>query len=88
MIKYKTGSVRYRVEPKIEKIEVERETKSTVWIKGRAERKHGEYHDYHDTWKEARDFLVDNAYEHIDDKTNALEFAEKALDEVMAMEEK
>lgn len=65
MIKYRTGSV---IGSKlIEAVEVERETESSVWVKStwngkeqvNRELKRTGYHNYFDTWEEARLFLME-----------------------------
>ena len=56
MVKYK---VNYYWRPEVEKVEVEKETESSVWIKGRREAKEAQYHAFFDTFQEAKDFLID-----------------------------
>lgn len=55
MIKYKTGSIYSSVE--IESVEIERETESSIWIKGRMRSKRSRYEIYHASWQDAHDYL-------------------------------
>jgi hypothetical protein len=61
MIKYRTLKWSSKIEP----VEVERETDSSVWIKGQRNSKITEYHCYHDTWQEAKDTLLNRASDKI-----------------------
>jgi len=53
-LKYKTENTRYSVHAKIEAVEIERETESSVWIKRLRSAKASEWHNYHDSWAEAK----------------------------------
>jgi len=55
MIKYMTG----RFPKAIESVEIERETESSVWIKGSRRNKILGRHRYYDTWAEAKKYLID-----------------------------
>lgn len=39
-------------------IDVEKETEKSVWINGRREAKHSSWATYHDTWEEAKTYLL------------------------------
>jgi hypothetical protein len=56
MIKYKAN---YYWRPEVEKVEVERETDFSVWVKGCPEAKQTRYHVFFDTFAEAKAFLID-----------------------------
>ena len=56
MTKYKAY---YYSRPEVEKVEVEKETESSVWIQGRREVKETQYSAFFDTFQEAKDFLID-----------------------------
>ena len=56
MIKYK---VSHYWRPEVEKVEIEKETDSSVWIKGRRGAKETQYHAFFDTFAEAKAFLID-----------------------------
>lgn len=56
MVKYK---VDHYWEPRIEKVEVEKESGSSVWIRGRREAKETQYHAFFNTFQEAKDHLID-----------------------------
>ena len=60
MIKYKAN---YCVRPEVEKVEIEKETESSVWIKGRREAKETQYHAFFNTFQEAKDFLIDKGFD-------------------------
>ena len=45
--------------PEVKRVEVEKETESSVWIKGRREAKETQYSAFFDTFQEAKDFLID-----------------------------
>jgi hypothetical protein len=68
-IKYRTS--KYSVE--IKEVEVERETDHSVWVKGNRSAKHSDWHQYHETYNEAFNFL-DCRY------TQKLSAAESRLD--------
>tara|TARA_R100001530_G_scaffold13727_7_gene12587 strand:+ start:4882 stop:5085 length:204 start_codon:yes stop_codon:yes gene_type:complete len=58
MKKFKTGSYH---DQKIEEIEIERETGTSIWIDGRRLNKRSGYENYFDTWDDAHAFLLKNA---------------------------
>ena len=74
MKKYKTGSTNWGVEAKIEEVEVDRETESSVWVNGNRLQKSTEYHTYHDTWDAAHSYLLERA-------KNKVEYARRQLEE-------
>jgi len=57
MIKYSTDSY----STKIVKVEVDRETESSVWIKGRRTKKKSDFMTFHDSWKDAHCWLLSRA---------------------------
>ncbi len=61
MIKFVTDDYR----PKIETVEIEKETAVSVWIKGRRNAKRSYWRNYHDTWKDAKQFIMDAAEEKV-----------------------
>jgi hypothetical protein len=60
----------------IQRVEIERETAALVWVltdydgkrmsRARRERKITTYHSCHDTWQEARDFLLKKAQQRLE----------------------
>ena len=89
MIKYKAE---YRWEPRITKVEIERETKSSVFFDqknykdyGMLERKDTSYHQYFDTFDEAKAFLTETYQGKIDRKRRELEVAKSYLGNVKGM---
>jgi hypothetical protein len=87
MIKYKTESIRFGVNDRIDEIMVERETDSSVWIRNRRELKACDWHVYHDSWKLAYDYLVKSAIDQVKRKENELNYANESLSDVLKMEE-
>jgi hypothetical protein len=65
MKKYKTDACSWGVPAYIEEVEVERETESSVWIKGRRNAKVTDYAMYFDTWEDAHDYLLKKCDEKI-----------------------
>lgn len=59
MIKYETGGYGKKL---IERVEVERETNSSVWINGSRSAKESGYKSYFDSWDDAKDHLLKRAY--------------------------
>lgn len=49
----------------IERVEVERETDSSVWVNGRRNAKRGEYWNYWNTWDDAKAFLLKEAEDNL-----------------------
>lgn len=79
MIKYKTEVSFGAPKPKIWKAEVERETKSYVYINGRRTGKMTEWDQYHDTWEDAHNFLIDTAEKR---RTSAKKRFDAAMDKL------
>ncbi len=68
----------YRLNPSwcievIEAVEVDRETESSVWIKGRRNSKLSSYENYFPTFSQAKEFAVARS-------TRAVEVAQRRLD--------
>ena len=80
MIKYRTGFT-FRSNP-IDKVEVERETDSSVWIKNtttgkdRRVSKTGKYENYFDTWEQAKIYLLKEAEDELNAARRNLERAQ------------
>jgi hypothetical protein len=55
MEKYRTGGWGKNL---IERVAVEKETESSVWINGRRNAKKTDYHSYFDTWDDAKRHLL------------------------------
>ena len=91
MKKYKTKILGY----KIEMVEVERETKSTVWCEYewsgkksiRQERKVTEYECYFDTWQEAKQHLLNHLDGRIEGVRGELEALKSRRGNVSGMKE-
>ena len=86
MIKYQT--TKNGIE--IQKVEVTRESKSSIWLlsrtgEERCERKISEYYQYHDTWESAYQYILYMAKSKLRQCRSALESAEVKLKEVENM---
>lgn len=86
MKKYKTGRCSFDVKAIIEEIEIQRETKSSVWINNKREAKECTWHIYHDTWQAAHDYLKQTANLKVEGARNRLDRAIKNLFDVSLME--
>lgn len=71
MIKYRTAVGC----SEITEIEVERETDASVFIRGCGFRKHGSFHNYHDSWDEAKAYLLADAEQKVANARRKLELA-------------
>ena len=85
MKKFRTSDSRYRVDPTIIEVEFERETDSSVWIKGQRCNQISTYHIYHDTWQAAYQHLLERAERKLEWAQKNLDRMQKALDEVKRM---
>lgn len=85
MVKYRTGSTQYGVAAKIEEIEIEKETDSSVWVRGRRLGKNTSWDTYHDTWEAAHAHLMAEAEKHVQSARLALERAKGAQGNVKGM---
>lgn len=74
--KFKTSGINFS---KIDKVEVERETESSVWIGGRRRSKNTDYECYHDTWNDAKCHLIGLAQADVDKYRFRLERAKSIL---------
>ena len=81
MIKYRTSGW----EHDIERVEVERETEHSVWIKGRRRSRWTSYEKYHDTWHNAHAYLKSKAEQTLETNERYLEEYRKELAEIKAM---
>ena len=59
MIKYKTSGISFG--KLIEEVDIEKETDKSVWINGRRLSRRSSWDSYHDTWDDAKKFLLDIA---------------------------
>ena len=71
--------------PEIERVEIERETASSVWVRGRQCRKRSDYHCYFDTAKEAAEAIITRQEERVALATKRLESAKKDIETAMKM---
>lgn len=77
MIKYQTDSGdRWSVKAEIIPVEVEKETETSVWIRGQRNNKVTQYTVYHDTWEAAKAYLIGVTTKRLGDARGALTTAE------------
>jgi hypothetical protein len=86
MIKYRTEGTAFRVKAQITSVKVDRETETSIWIKGRRSNKVSQYEIYHDTWGDAHFHLLKEAGRHEQYALKKLEEANGCLGKVKAME--
>ena len=88
MKKYKTsnGYYRYGFGIKIIEIEIERETEKSIWVDGRLMAKYSNYGVYHDTWKDAWDYLIIHATRKLDNAKSNHEKIKSIFDELLSMD--
>ena len=80
MLKYMTNWIR------IEEVEIARETEQCVFhINGRRESKHSGWHNFFDTWEEARQWLLDKAENDVASLRRRLETAKGHLGNIKGM---
>lgn len=82
MIKYEAGGFG---KEKIVSIEVERETANCIYINGRRCAKVGSYLSYFDTWQQAKDHLLQQRQDKIDDARRSLQYALDKLDDIKGL---
>lgn len=85
MIKYRTGETHWSVRAKIEEVEIEKETDSSVWVKGHRNSKFCQSGVYHDTWDKAHAYLMSIAETQANQARRRLEEANGALGNVKGM---
>jgi len=83
MIKYKTGGYNEL----IQKITIDRETETSVFFKGRIERKITNYHCYFDTFDEAKNYLIKEKEKEIEWAQIVLDRGKKELLEINNLKE-
>lgn len=70
---------------RIIEVEVERETESSVWVKGRRHNKRSEYENYWDSWEDAHSFLLQNAERWVEGARLRLERAKGEYGQIKGM---
>ena len=75
MKKYLTGSWKQL----IKEVDVEKETASSVWINGQRFSKETKYQIYHDSFDDAKNYLLNQSNKDIATKKHQLAMAEKKL---------
>lgn len=71
----------------IDVVEVDRQTDSSVWIKGRMHRRSSDYKIYFDTFDEGKQWLVKRMESKVKSASASLKYEEKELEKVKALEE-
>jgi len=85
MVKYRTEDNFYG--ELIEPVEVERETASSVWINGRRNAKITDWRCYHDTWGEAKAYLLKLAESKLNSARRSLELAQGTYGNVKGLKQ-
>lgn len=83
IIRYMTGGWDKEIETK----EVERETEKCVWIGGNRHLKWTSWHKYHDTWEDAKDYLLCVAKRKVESHEGQLVSAKESLSKIEKLEE-
>lgn len=81
MIKYKTGGWLEL----IQEVEIEKETEKSVYVRGSRLAKVGQYHRYHDSWADAREFLLRQAENKVEACRRTLEVAKSKLGNIKGL---
>jgi len=79
MIKYRIDKYSETPEFRISKVEIEKETDTSVWIRGMRNNKHSSFHNYFDTWKEAHEYILGLANNNVNRAILQLERAKGLL---------
>lgn len=72
----------YGADKYIEKVEAERTSDASVWVAGRRFARSTDWHQYFDTWQEAREFLHKKASQRLAAASKQLANAKQAFDEI------
>ena len=83
MKKYRTSTLGKLIEA----VEVERETEASVWVNGQRNGKRTEYHSYFNTFKEAKQYLLDIAERSVNSARLNLERAKGHYGNVKGLKE-
>lgn len=72
----------------IEKVEIDRETDTSVWLKGEKHsvRKNTSWDNYHDTFEEAKEFLRQQELKDIRNYESSIEYHRDKLKKIEAIE--
>lgn len=87
IIKWRTG----RSNASIEKVECTRETEKCVWLtrwegcKPSRMDKRSTYYNFHDSWEDAKAFLLEDAQRRVESARRSLEFANSFLGNVKGL---
>ena len=82
--KYKTGAGSL-VDAKVETVQVERETESSVWIRGYRVAKESDWRMFHDTWEQAHAYLTARAEIRLTNARRQLELAQAFAGNIKGM---
>lgn len=72
----------------IEKVEIDRETDTSVWLKGEkySVRKNTSWDNYHDTFEEAKDFIRQRELREIQNLESSIEYHREKIKKIEAIE--
>lgn len=85
MTKYKTESSAWRTEAKITAVEIDRESESSVWVKGNRLQKVTQWHHFHDSWEAAQAYLISEAERKVEHMRRSLEVHKSYLGNIKGM---
>ena len=68
----------------IELVEIEKETESCVWIKGRKSLKRSTFESYHDTEYDAKGFIIGEAEDNLTAAERSVEYCKQKLEKAKA----
>ena len=71
----------------IQQVEVERETEHCVWIRGRKNTKNSDFASYHDSWNEAKAFILAEAEDKAASLRRQLDIANSKIENIKGMKE-
>lgn len=80
--KYRTDTWK----PEIVTIEAERETHSSLWIRGRRRNKSSSYDKFHDSWEEAKAYLLNKAELTVKNCESELDSAKDKISKIKKLE--
>lgn len=85
MKKYRIDAGRHDLSARIDEIEVDRETDSSIWVNGRRLAKFTEWHNHYDTWDKAHTALMERQQSRCESLRRNLGYSEMRLDSIKMM---
>jgi len=85
VIKYRTGSWGGKL---IEAVEIERETDKCIWVNGSRMNKVSSYYKFHESWPEAKEYLLARAERALESARRSLQRAQDELGNIKGLKDK